>query len=165
MSAGNVAARLVIAVFGVVFAVFVGAEYRRRDPPPPPAPVARTDPRAVVETTGGELAPLHGVARGRQRRRFEKQFAYPDGSSKLTGVTIVTDEKNGSRTFTITGNEGHIAKNETTIALDGNVRVAGSDGMTVATEHATYTDADGDGARAGAGGSSRAAAPRATASG
>jgi lipopolysaccharide export system protein LptA len=73
----------------------------------------------------------------------EKQLNYADGTSKLLGVTIVTDEKNGSRTFTITAKEGRLAKNETTIALDGNVRLAGSDGMTAATEHATYADADG----------------------
>lgn len=134
-------ARLVIAVFGVVFAAFVAREYRRRDPPPPPPGVARTDPGAVIETTGGNLLRFKG-SREDVSVAYQKQFAYPDGSSKLTGVTIVTDEKNGTRTFTITGNEGRLAKNETTIALDGNVRVAGSDGMTIATEHATYTEAD-----------------------
>jgi len=48
-------ARFGIAIFAVVFAVFVGRQLKRRDPPPVAAPVARTDPGAVVETTGGKM--------------------------------------------------------------------------------------------------------------
>src|SRR5258707_1305523 len=117
--------RRVIAVVGVLFAVFVWRELRRRDPAPAAAPVVRTDPVAVVETTGGELGRFKG-SREDVRVASKTQLTYTDGSSKLLGVTIVTDERNGSRTFTITATEGHIAKNETTIALDGNVRIAGS---------------------------------------
>jgi LPS export ABC transporter protein LptC len=134
-------ARLGIAVFCVLFAALVAREYRRREPPQASPAVTRTDPGAVIETTGGNLLRFK-ASREDVSVTYQKQFAYPDGSSKLTGVTIVTDEKNGSRTFTITGSEGRVAKNETTIELDGNVRVAGSDGMIVATEHATYTEAD-----------------------
>jgi LPS export ABC transporter protein LptC len=134
--------RRAIAVVGVLFAVFVWRELRRRDPAPAAAPVVRTDPVAVVETTGGELGRFKG-SREDVRVASKTQLTYTDGSSKLLGVTIVTDERNGSRTFTITAKEGHIAKNETTIALDGNVRIAGSDAMTAVTEHATYADSDG----------------------
>jgi lipopolysaccharide transport protein LptA len=52
-------------------------------------------------------------------------------------------EKDGSRTFTINSNEGKLGQNESTMALDGNVRIVASDGLTVKTEHATYADADG----------------------
>ncbi len=72
----------------------------------------------------------------------DKQLIYEDGSSRLTGVTIVVDEHNGSRTFTITGKQGRIAKNQSTIELDGDIRLDGSDGMQLRTEHATYADAD-----------------------
>src|SRR5207248_10286263 len=48
-----------------------------------------------------------------------------------------------SRTFTITGKEGRVGNNDSSIVLDGDVRLEGSDGMTAATEHATYADADG----------------------
>jgi LPS export ABC transporter protein LptC len=135
-------ARLVIALFGVVFAIVVWRELRRREPAPAPAPVARTDATAIVETTGGKTFRFQG-SREDVSVASEKQLNYADGSSKLLGVTIVTDEKDGNRTFTITANEGRLGKNETTIALDGRVRIARSDGMTAATEHATYADGDG----------------------
>lgn len=134
--------RWVIAVFGVVFAVFVARELKRRDPVPTMAPVARTDPGAVVETTGGNLTRIKGT-REDVSIAYRKQYTYEDGSSKLLGVTIVTEERNGTRTFTIAGKEGRVSKDATTIALDGAVKLVGSDGMTVITEHATYADADG----------------------
>ena len=134
-------ARLVIAVFGVVFAVFVARELKRRDAPTAMKPVMRSDPGAIVETTGGNLTRIKG-AHEDVSVAYQKQFTYEDGSSKLLGVTIVTDERNGSRTFTITGKEGRLGKADTTIALDGAVKLVGSDGMTVLTEHATYADTD-----------------------
>jgi hypothetical protein len=49
-------ARLLVGVSAVAFAVFVGLEFRRgRTAAPPPTSVAATDPRAIVETTGGHV--------------------------------------------------------------------------------------------------------------
>ena len=135
-------ARLVIAVFGVVFAVFVARELKRRDAVPAMMPVVRTDPGAVVEITGGHTTHITGT-REDVDITYKQQFTYEDGSSKLVGVTIVFDERNGSRTFTITGKEGRLSKGATTMALDGAVTLVGSDGMTVLTEHATYAESDG----------------------
>lgn len=134
-------ARLVIAVFGVVFAVFVARQFKGREPAPVAHAPVRTDPGAVVETTGGQSMKL---TRSREdvSVKSEKQLIYADGSSKMIGVTIVTDERHGTRTFTIKSREGTLGKNEATIALDGDVRLDSSDGMTVRTEHATYSDAD-----------------------
>ena len=135
-------ARLGIAVFAGVFAVFVWREFRHREPPRASAPVTRTDPAAIVETTGGEILRFKG-SREDVRVASRKQLTYQDGSSKLLDVTIVTDEKQGGRTFTITAREGRLGKDEATIALDGSVRIVGSDGTTAATEHATYSNGDG----------------------
>jgi LPS export ABC transporter protein LptC len=132
--------RAFIAVFGIVFAVFVAREFRRRDVLRPAAPVSK-DPGAIIETTGADLGRFSS-SREDVRVKSEKQLTYADGSSKLLGVTIVTDERHGNRTFTITGKEGRVAKNDSTIALDGDVRLVGSDGMQLATEHATYADSD-----------------------
>ena len=134
-------ARLSVAVFGVLFAVFVAREFKGRTAPPVATAPARTDPKAVVEITGGEIGQFRG-SREDVHVRAEKQLVDADGASKMIGVTIVTDERNGNRTFTIRSKEGQIAKNESTMVLDGDVRLEGSDGMTVRTEHATYSDSD-----------------------
>ena len=136
-------ARLVIAVFGVAFALFVAREWKRRDPPPAAKPTLRTDPKALVEVTAGRTTHVNG---GREDVdiSFKKQFTYEDGTSKLEDATIVFDERNGgSRTFTITGKEGRLGKGATTMLLDGAVKLEGSDGMIVLTEHAAYAEADG----------------------
>ena len=135
-------ARLVIALFGVAFAVFVARELKRRDAPPANRPVVRTEPGAVVETKSGSTTHINGN-REDVSVSYQTQSTYEDGTSRLQGVTIVFEERNGSRTFTITGREGHLGKAAATMVLDGAVKLVGSDGMTVLTEHATYAEADG----------------------
>jgi LPS export ABC transporter protein LptC len=135
-------ARLGIGVFAVVFAVFVAREMKRRTPATTAKPAALTEPGAVIETTGGFTQRLNGN-REDVGITFTKQFIYEDGSSKLEGVTIVFDERKGDRTFTISGKEGRLAKGAVSMVLDGAVKMVGSDGMTVLTEHASYADADG----------------------
>ena len=101
-------ARLVIAVFGVAFAVFVARELKRRDPPPAMKPVVHSDPGAIIETTGGNTIHVN-QSREDVDITYKRQSTVQDGSSKLEGVTIVFDERNGgSRTFTITGKEGRL---------------------------------------------------------
>jgi lipopolysaccharide transport protein LptA len=132
----------VIAVFGVVFAVFVARELKRRDPPPAMKPVVHGDPGAVIETTGGNTIHVN-QSREDVDITYKRQYTFEDGSSKLEGVTIVFDERNGgTRTFTITGKEGRLGKGATTMVLDGAVKLEGTDGMVVLTEHATYSEAD-----------------------
>jgi LPS export ABC transporter protein LptC len=136
-------ARLIVAVFGLVFAAFVARQLKPRDNPlRPPANVQKADPTAVVETTGGTLAQIKG-SRENASVTFEKQLVYADGTSKLAGVRIVSEERNGSRTFTVTGKEGRLGANESSFQLDGAVHIEGSDGMAATTEHATYSDAEG----------------------
>ena len=135
-------ARLVIAVFGLGFAVFVAREFKHREPAPANRPVVRTDPGAVIETTSGSTTHIN-ANREDVHVAYNTQSTYADGTSRLQGVTIVFEERRGSRTFTITGKEGHLGKAATTMVLDGAVQLVGSDGMTVLTEHATYAESDG----------------------
>jgi LPS export ABC transporter protein LptC len=135
-------ARLIVALFGILFAAFVARQLKPRDVPRPGTSVQKADPGAVVETTGGTLSKVKG-SRENASVTFQKQMVYPDGTSKLTGVTIVTPERNGTRTFTISGKEGRIGNNDSSIQLDGAVRLEASDGLRAATEHATYSDAEG----------------------
>ena len=132
--------RVVIAVFAIAFGVYVARGYKRRVPVPPPV-VVRTDPVAVVESTGGRVERFK-LSREDVRVEYEKQLTYADGTTKMVGVTIVTDNR-GGRSFTVTGKEGRVANGESTIQMDGDVRLVASDGVTARTEHATYSDADG----------------------
>ena len=127
--------------FGVAFAVFLAREWKRRDPPAAVKPVPRTDPGAVIETTGGHTSHV-SASREDVAITSKRQSTYQDGTSKLEGVTAVFDEKNGTRTFTISGKEGRLGKGATTMVLDGSVRMEGTDGLVVLTEHASYSETD-----------------------
>lgn len=133
-------ARLIIAVSAVAFALLVAFALKRRAPIPIPSPAAHTDPGAVIESTGGRVERFK-LSREDVRVEYEKQLTYADGSTKMMGVTIVIDNR-GGRTFTVKSKEGRVARGESTIQLDGDVRLAASDGMAARTEHATYSDSD-----------------------
>jgi LPS export ABC transporter protein LptC len=132
--------RLVIALVAVAVAVVVAATMRKRSTPVVQMPVARTDPKAVLESAGGQ-----GFRFDRNREdvrvAYDKMLTYPDGSNKMIGVKVTT-ERDG-RTFEITGAEGRIGEKDSTVEVIGNVNVTASDGLTVRTEHVTYTEADG----------------------
>ena len=86
-------ARVIIAVFAIAFAVYVAGGYKRRAPVPAPV-VVRTDPGAVVESTGGRVERFK-LSREDVRIEYEKQLTYADGTTKMLGVTIVTDDRAG----------------------------------------------------------------------
>ena len=111
-------AALVVAV-GVVAAVF--ATTRRREEPPPPAPVTRVDPAAVVESSGAFLVQVKGE-RETVTIRANKQLSYPDGSTRLLGVTV-TSVRQG-KTFVATGEEARVGENQTNLDMKGNVQHA-----------------------------------------
>jgi LPS export ABC transporter protein LptC len=135
-------ARLFIAVFGLIFAVFVAFSFRRRGPASETPPTASIPAGVVVESTGCTLERFT-LSRPDLSVKCAKSALYADGTSTLFGVEIATDERNGTRTFTVTAKEGRIGQKESTIALDGDVRLSASDGLTAKTEHATYATSDG----------------------
>jgi lipopolysaccharide export system protein LptA len=133
-------ARLLIAVFGGAFAVFVAFQFRR-GPGRAPVNAARIAPGIVVESTGCTVERFT-LSREDVFVSCDKQRLYADGTSVLVGVTIGTEERGGSRTFSVTAKEGRLGQKESSMALDGDVRLAASDGLTVKTEHATYATSD-----------------------
>src|SRR5580692_7076895 len=127
-------ARLVIGVFAVVFTVVVAFAFRKGAPAAPlPTPV-RTDPVAVVESTGGRVERFK-LSHEDVHVEYQRQLTYADGSTKMLGVTILTDNRSG-RSFTVTGKEGQVGQKDSSIALNGAVVLVASDGLTVRTEHA-----------------------------
>ena len=135
-------ARLVIAVGAVGFAIVVLVALKRRGPTGGGAPAPRTDPGAVVEVTGGRVERFK-LSREDVRVAYERQLTFANGSTKLIGVTMSSDGRFGGRSFTVTASDADVGQNESTIQLNGNVRLSGSDGMSVRAEQATYSDKDG----------------------
>jgi LPS export ABC transporter protein LptC/lipopolysaccharide transport protein LptA len=136
-------ARLIIALFGVVFAAFVALQFKRRTPSATPQAVVRADPTAVVESTGGATQRFKS-SREDVRVRYDRLLTYSDGTSTFLGVTITTvDRGDARRSYTVTAKQGKSGQNESSFVLDGDVHLASTDGMTVRAGHATYADADG----------------------
>jgi len=133
-------ARFIVGGAAVVFALFVAFEFKSREPAAPARPIARTDPAAVVESTGGRIERFQ-LSRENASIAYEKQLTYADGSSKLVGVSIATDERNGDGPFSATAREASIGKDESTVVLTGDVRVA-SAAIHARTDHASYTKSD-----------------------
>src|SRR5438309_11474913 len=123
-------ARSVIAIVAVVFAIAVVFALKRR-PQSPVQPAVRTDPGTVVEVTGGRVERFK-LSREDVRVAYRRQLTYANGSTKLMDVTISADERDperGSRRkFTVLGKEADVGQNESTLELNGDVRLAASDG-------------------------------------
>jgi lipopolysaccharide transport protein LptA/LPS export ABC transporter protein LptC len=132
--------RWVVALAFVIGAVAVAFTLKKRVTPQVQAPLARTDEKAILESSGG---------RGKRTNKtnadfkidWQKMLTYEDGSNKLIGLKVIT-VRNG-KTFEITGKEGTVRDDEATIEVHGNVRVKVSDGLEVTSEDATFTKADG----------------------
>jgi LPS export ABC transporter protein LptC len=135
-------ARLLVAVFVIGFAALLLFAFKRRPPAPVPVSTGRTDPNAVVESTSGQSFRFKGTHED-VRVAYDKQLTYKDGSTRLIGVKVVTTERGGARTFTVSAKEGLVGQNESTLTMNGDVNFAASDGLTAKTEHATYTESDG----------------------
>ena len=133
-------ARLLLLVVGVGVAAAVFGTTRRRDAPPAQVAVPRVDPAAVVESAGASLVQVKGD-RETVTIRADKQLSYPDGSTRLLGVTV-TSVRQGE-TFVATGEEARIGENQANLDMKGNVRMRASDGLEVSAESATYSQTEG----------------------
>jgi LPS export ABC transporter protein LptC/lipopolysaccharide transport protein LptA len=134
-------ARLVIAAGAVVVAAAVALALRSRPPASSAVIVERTDASAVVESAEG-----HHLRWNRDKEEIRvswgRQLTYPDGSSRMADITVVTTRA-GGRVFTLTGRQGRIQDGEKVIAVEGAVRLEGSDGLLVTTERAEHSESDG----------------------
>jgi LPS export ABC transporter protein LptC len=134
--------RVVMAIVAVAVCVAVAVSFKRRGSGGRDAPLVRTDPRAVVESTGGRSVRFKG---GHEdvRVETERQLTYQDGSTKLLGVKVSADDRGDGRSFTVTGKEGDVGKDESIVTLNGDVKLVEANGFTVHTEHASYDSKDG----------------------
>ena len=95
-----------IALFAVAVVGAVVYTKRGRELRVPAAPIERLDPKATVETRGGDAIQLKGT-RQNLRLEFESQVTYKDGKTKLLGIRAMVDNR-GGRNFVITAKEARI---------------------------------------------------------
>src|SRR5262245_15731955 len=109
-------ARLLVGVFAVAFAPMLVFAFKKRPVVSTPAGGGGTYPNAVVETTSGQSFKFKG---GREDVvvSYDKLLRYQDNSTRLLGVTISTKERGGERTFIVSGKEGFVGQDESTITL------------------------------------------------
>ncbi len=132
--------RLFLGLFVIVFAVVVYFSISERQKQAPLTTVPRTDPDAVVESTGGEVILFKGSQQD-IRIQSERRVTYQSGRTKFTNAKIDVLAR-GGRNFTITAAEADVAENQSQIDMRGNVVVTASDGLTVKANEATYTQSD-----------------------
>jgi LPS export ABC transporter protein LptC/lipopolysaccharide transport protein LptA len=140
MSTWQRKARLLIAISAVAFAVVVAMALRRPAIVPTSAPVTRTDPEAVVESAEGETVRIN---RDQEEVRidYDQLLTYPDGSSKLLGVTVTSTKEED--TFVVTSAQAQVDEPQSNIDLQGDVRLKAASGMTARTDRASFKDQEG----------------------
>ena len=133
-------ARLFVAAIAVAVIAVVAYTMRPREAVAPLAPVEKPPEGATIVTRGGDVMHWKGATRD-LRIEFERQETYTDQQNKLFGVKAFVDNR-GGRSYTITGNEAQVGKDESSFVVKGNVKMETSDGLVANSQEATYTDAD-----------------------
>ncbi|MDP2317858.1 MAG: LPS export ABC transporter periplasmic protein LptC [Acidobacteriota bacterium] len=133
-------AQLVLAVVAIGVIGVVGYTLRPRQARVAPPQIERLDPKATIETRGGDVIQLKG-SRQDARIEFESQVTYDTGETKLVGVKVTVDNRAG-RSYTITGQEARVGKDQASYDLKGDVKLETTDGLTAFAETATYSDTE-----------------------
>lgn len=141
MTAWQRRTRFALALFAVGVVGVVVYTKRDRDVRVPVAPIERLDPKATVETRGGDAIQLKGT-RQNLRLEFESQVTYKDGQTKLLGIKAMVDNR-GGRNYVITAKEARIGTDQSTFDASGDVRLETDDGLVATSQQASYVDAEG----------------------
>src|SRR5678816_2061025 len=128
--------RIVLAIFGIVFAGWVYRSIGERPVTTPAKPVDRLDPKAMVETTQAVLQQVRGTEQEFQIRS-QRTLTYADGSAKHVQVEITVRKADG-RVFVVTAGEALAGPNQVELQLSGGVKVSVNDGFELTTDHGTF---------------------------
>lgn len=113
---------------------------RPREQIAPPEKIVRLDPKATIETIGGDAIQLKGETQN-LRIEFAGQTTNAEGETKLHGVKIMVDNR-GGRNYVVTGKEAFVGKQNSTFDVRGDVKLQTDDGLTATGQQATYTEAE-----------------------
>jgi lipopolysaccharide transport protein LptA len=132
-----------LALFGVGFALVVAFAIRERRAPAAQADAGRTDPVAIAESVGG-TSQLAKETRQDFSIDYGRMLAYQDGRVKfLEGVEVRVPQRTpAGRAFVLKASQGEARQDQTVVAVEGDVELTASDGLTARTAKATYESAD-----------------------
>ena len=133
-------ARIGVAAVGIATAIGVFAVMGERAKPAPAAAPARIDPKAMIESQGNILQQVRGTTQDYVIEAAQ-QLTYEGGATKLIGVKISIKNR-GGRDYLITAQEAQAGERQQDLRLTGMVTLAASDGFSIATEEALFTEAD-----------------------
>ena len=134
--------RYVLAAFAIGFATWLGLQLRQRAVTPGEVSDPRTDPNAVVESSGGLITRTRGEARDMDLQHKGLR-TYPDGRTVFQSVVVTVPPREDRRGFTISGDEAEVTKDNAQVRLSGNVTLVTTDKLTMTGPEATYDSADG----------------------
>lgn len=129
---------LALVALGVVASVVYTMRPRELAAPPPK--IDRLDPKATIETRGGDVVQLKGE-RQNLRVEFAGQTTNTEGETQLHDVKIMVDNR-GGRNYVITGKRAFVGKQNSSYDVRGDVKMVTSDGLTMLSQQATYVDAE-----------------------
>lgn len=132
-------ARFVLLIIAVATVAGVLATMRRRADPAGAAPVARSDPRAVAEATGGRTTRASGTDIP-GFVDFERMLTYEDGTVRFVKPKL-TNTRSG-RGDVLEGDEATAGPNQSHVLVRGNVVLTTADGLRATTQEATYSSGE-----------------------
>ena len=142
-------ARLVIAIFIVVFAGVVFVSLRRSSRTPAPAETLTVDQKAVAQTLGGsDWKRVDKSGKVLFSIKCESQKTYEDGRTVCEHATVTLPDRDG-RTIVITSDEAEAARpaegstDFSNAIVRGHVKLRTSDDLEVTCNDATYSDKEG----------------------
>jgi lipopolysaccharide transport protein LptA len=133
-------ARAFVAVVAIGVIAVVAYTMRPRESAAPPAPIEKIDPNEKIVTVGGNAIQLKGAQQD-LKIEFGRQATYQDGQTRLFDVKVLASNR-GGRSYTITGKEAQVGKDESSFEIKGDVKLETSDGLIAHSAEATYADAD-----------------------
>jgi LPS export ABC transporter protein LptC/lipopolysaccharide transport protein LptA len=134
--------RYVLAAFALGFAVWLGLQLRGRPILTGEVTDPRTDPNAVVESSGGLITRTQGETRDMDVQHKGLR-TYPDGRTVFQSVTVTVPPRDDRRGFTISGDEAEVTKDNAQVRLTGNLKLTTTDKLTMTGPEATYDSSDG----------------------
>ena len=133
-------ARAALAILAAGVIGVVAYTMRPREAVAPQKPIEKLDPGLTIVTTGGNAIQLKGAEQD-LKIEFERQETNKERETKLLGVKVLANNR-GGRSYTITGKQAQVGKDESSYHIAGDVRMETTDGLVAHANEATYADVE-----------------------